>query len=188
VIIAVMMKIFKFLISCFYHFLVNPIKKSMLKSCGNNVSLEHGVKMDYHNVKLGNDIHIGENNRFMCTLAQVIIGDHVMFGPDVLLVTGNHRVNIIGKYMTEITNAEKFEEDDEDIILEGDNWIGARSIILKGVVISEGAIVAAGAVVTKNVPPYAIVGGVPAKVLGYRMSTDQIAKHKQMLLSRMKEM
>lgn len=180
----VLEKVFLFSVSCVYHFIINPIKKSLLHSCGDNVSFEHGVKMDWHNVSLGNDVHIGEDNRFMCTLAEVIVGDHVMFGPDVLLITGNHRIDILGKYMTEITNVDKMKENDEPIILEGDNWIGARAIILKGVVVEEGAVIAAGAVVTKNVPAYSIVGGVPARVLGYRMSDIQINEHKKALRDR----
>lgn len=55
-----------------------------------------------------------------------------------------------------------------DIIVEDDVWIGFRATILSGVRIGQGAVVAAGAVVTRDVPPYAIVGGVPAKVIGYR--------------------
>ena len=61
-------------------------------------------------------------------------------------------------------------------IIGNDVWIGANAIILQGVTIGDGAIIAAGAVVTKDVPPYAIVGGVPAKVIKYRFSDDVILK------------
>ena len=59
-----------------------------------------------------------------------------------------------------------------DIVVDDDVWIGYRATILSGVHIGQGAVVAAGAVVTKDVPPYAIVGGVPAKVIGYRFDED----------------
>ena len=61
-----------------------------------------------------------------------------------------------------------------DIILDDDVWIGYRAIILSGVHIGQGAIIAAGAVVTKDVPPYAIVAGVPARIVKYRFSEDII--------------
>lgn len=61
-------------------------------------------------------------------------------------------------------------------IIGNDVWIGANAIILQGVTIGDGAIIAAGAVVTKDVPPYAIVGGVPAKVIKYRFSDEVILK------------
>lgn len=63
-----------------------------------------------------------------------------------------------------------------DIQVDDDVWIGCGATILSGVHIGQGAVVAAGAVVTKDVPPYAIVGGVPAKVIGYRFSEDLIAE------------
>ena len=59
-------------------------------------------------------------------------------------------------------------------IIEDDVWIGCNATILQGVKIGTGAIVAAGAVVTKDVPPYAIVGGVPAKIIKYRFTEEQI--------------
>jgi acetyltransferase-like isoleucine patch superfamily enzyme len=88
-----------------------------------------------------------------------------MFGPNVTLITGDHRIDILGKYMIDVTEAEKLPENDAPIVFEGDNWVGANSTILKGVTIGKGAIVATRAVVTKDVPPYTIVAGNPAKVV-----------------------
>jgi len=62
------------------------------------------------------------------------------------------------------------------IIVGNEVWIGARAIILSGVKIGDGAIIGAGAVVTHDVPPYAVVGGVPARILKYRYPEDQIAR------------
>ena len=70
--------------------------------------------------------------------------------------------------MISLTDKDKLPENDQDIVFEGDNWIGANATILKGVKIGYGAVVAAGAVVTKDVTPYAIVGGVPAKKIRNR--------------------
>jgi acetyltransferase-like isoleucine patch superfamily enzyme len=63
-----------------------------------------------------------------------------------------------------------------DIIIKNDVWIGAKSTIMSGVKISNGAVVAAGSVVTKDVPPYAIVGGNPARIIKYRFDKSQIEK------------
>jgi acetyltransferase-like isoleucine patch superfamily enzyme len=73
---------------------------------------------------------------------------------------------------------EKRPEDDRDVIIEDDVWVGSGAIILKGVRVGRGSIVAAGAVVNKGVPPYTIVGGVPAKVLSIRFGNiEKIMKH-----------
>lgn len=61
-----------------------------------------------------------------------------------------------------------------DIVIENDVWIGAKSTVMSGVKISNGAVVAAGSVVTKDVPPYAIVGGNPAKIIKFRFDETQI--------------
>jgi len=65
-------------------------------------------------------------------------------------------------------------EEYQPIEIGHDVWIGARAMIMDGVVIGTGAIIAANSVVTKNVPPYAIAGGVPAKVLRYRFNEEKI--------------
>lgn len=125
-----------------------------------------------------NDIYIGPNALFLSTRAKIIIESHVMFGPNVTIITGDHRTDVVGKYMTEIKDEDKLPENDQDVRILGDNWIGANSIILKGVTVGEGSIVAAGAVVINDVPPYSVVGGVPAKVISKRFNQHQLKEHK----------
>jgi len=160
---------------------VSPVKRARLGKCGKKVTMGKNCIMNYRNVECGNRVLIGPDTRFLCTRAKIKIGDHVMFGPHVFATTGGHRIDVLGRYMDTITDDEKRPEDDRDIVIEGDNWIGANSVILKGVTIGRGAVVAAGAVVTKDVPPYAIVGGCPAKVIKYRFTPEEIKEHEAIL-------
>ena len=161
------------------------VTKSMLKTfgaVGKNVSIMEGFYVRGNkNIFLGNNISIGPNATFMCTGASVIIGNDVMLGPNVTMITGNHRIDLVGKKMIEVTGNEKLPENDQSIILEGDNWIGANATILKNVKIGVGAVVAADSLVNKDVPPYAIVAGVPASVIRMRFSEEEIIKHKSII-------
>lgn len=139
--------------------------KNMMAKCGKNVSIENYCDGNWQNIHCGTDVHIGKNNLFMCALASIYIGDHVMFGPNVTVVTGDHRIDVIGRYMTSIKSDEKLPENDQPIVFEGDNWIGANTTILKGITIGKGAVIASGAVVNKSIPPYEIWGGYRLKKL-----------------------
>ena len=76
----------------------------------------------------------------------------------------------------------KRPEDDQDVVIEDDVWVGTGAIILKGVRVGRGSIVGAGAVVVQDVPPYSVVGGCPAKVISTHFaSTDQILQHEALL-------
>lgn len=164
----------------YYHIITN-YQKSMMPECGNDVFIENHCDGHWNNVYCGTDIHIGKNNLFMCALAPVKIGDHVMFGPNVTIITGDHRIDLVGRYMTTVCNEEKLPENDQPVVFEGDNWISANAIILKGVTVGKGAIIACGAVVNRDVPPYAIVGGIPAKVIKYRFTEEQLLEHSKKL-------
>ena len=160
-------------------------RKSLLGKCGKNVKIgAHSRAEGWKNIYIGNNVSIGVSSVFLTTRAKILIGDHVIFGPEVMVITGNHRIDIVGKYISEITDNYKKKENDEDVMFEGDNWIGARAIILKGVTIGFGIVIGAGAVVTKDIPEFAIVGGIPAKIIGYRFNEADRKLHKQLLHSR----
>lgn len=156
----IIMKICNVLYKC----TVCVIIKSSLKACGKKVTIgRHFYANGISNISIGNCTSIGRNSTFLSTRANIIIGSYVMTGPNITFITGNHRTDIREKYMIEISDDEKRPEDDLPIVVHNDVWIGANVTVLKGVEIGEGAVIAAGAVVTKNVEPYTIVGGVPAR-------------------------
>lgn len=152
----------------FHRVCVLPCIKACLAQAGRNVYIGRNSNGTWNRVYVGDNVSMGDGIRILSTRADVHIGNDVMFGPDVTVITGNHRIDDLSKPMILIRDSEKLPENDQDVVFEGDNWIGARAIILKGVTIGKGSVVAAGAVVTRGVPPYSIVGGVPATIIGYR--------------------
>ena len=165
-----------------YRIFVESVKKKSFSSCGKNVRI--GMNCSFSgiaNIAVGDNVSLGFGTRFLTTRAKVSIGNHVMFGPGVSIITGNHRTDVVGKYMDEIRDTDKLPENDKDVIIKDDVWIGANSIILMGVTVGRGSVISAGSVVTKDVPPYSIVGGVPAKVIKMRFDEETIKKHEQML-------
>lgn len=158
------------------------IKKKAFSECGDRVSLSHDIIIaGYANIKLGNSIYIGPRSLIYSTGANLVIKDHFIAGPGLTIITGDHRIDYIGKYIDEIKESDKLAENDKPVLIEEDVWCGANVTILKGVTLGRGCCVAAGSVVTKDVPPYAIVGGVPAKILSHRFTPDQIKEHERLL-------
>lgn len=112
-------------------------------------------------LKLGKEIFIGENCDFSFD-GIIEIGSYTRIAKEVMILTANHN------YKSE--KLLPFDEIDyvQNVSVGKNCWIGTRSIIYPGVKIEDGAVVAAGSVVTKSVPKCAIVGGNPAKIIGYR--------------------
>ncbi|MBP7508929.1 MAG: hypothetical protein KA807_14020 [Prolixibacteraceae bacterium] len=107
-----------------------------------------------------------------------------MFGPCVHIHGGNHIVNEIGIYMDEV---QKEPGSDGIVIIEDDVWIGANAIILCGVHIGKGSVIGAGSIVTKDVPPYSISVGNPAKTIKMRFTEEEIDIHERTLEQRNRE-
>ena len=133
------------------------------------------------NLYVGDNTLIPKGSTFYCTRAELRIGNKVIFGPKPTIITGDHRIDIIGKYIIDVTDDEKLPDQDAPVIIEDDVWCGANVTILKGVTIGRGSVVAAGAVVTKSCPPYSIIGGVPAKIIKKRFTDEDIILHEKRL-------
>lgn len=120
------------------------------------------------NIVLGSRVWINEGCKIWASPnAKIVVGDHTLLGPNIVVIANNHGTEYGKGFIRDQPMVEK------DIKIGPDCWLGAGAVILAGVEIGEGAVVAAGAVVTKNVPPYSIVGGVPAKVISYRNSNPE---------------
>ncbi len=137
----------KLIYSLGVHFPYSKVRRKSLKWLGYQVG---------KNVYFPGDLIITQN--FTGDRGKLIIGDNVSIGPRCTLVLFSH------PNFSQIRN--QLTEKKREIIIEKNAWIGAGVIVLQGIKIGEGAIVAAGAVVTKDVAPYTIVGGVPAKKIG----------------------
>jgi acetyltransferase-like isoleucine patch superfamily enzyme len=131
------------------------------------------------NSKIGDYSYIGGNSR----IDHANIGKFCSIASEVNIGLGIHPHNFVstypGFYSNRKSSIKKFkisldQVEYKDVIIKNDVWIGARAIILDGVTIGNGAIVATGSIVTKNVPDYAIVGGVPAKIIKMRFNDDKV--------------
>ncbi len=153
------------LLIIFYDRCINAVKRMFLtklfKQHGKNVKISKNSFFSYSNITVGDDVYIGPNAMFLSSIAKIIIGNKVMFGPNVTIITGDHRYDRQDVCMYDISDAEKKEENDQDVIIEDDVWVGAGVIILKGVRIGKGSVIGAGSVVVKEVPPFSIFVGSP---------------------------
>ncbi|PQJ21097.1 DapH/DapD/GlmU-related protein [Tenacibaculum sp. SG-28] len=164
-----------------YWFLWRKEQLSNFQTVGNDVRISKGCFFHNKNISIGNKVYIGQKCRFQASLSHIFIGNNIMFGPEVSIHGGNHRTDLIGRFMIDIKLEEKLPENDEDIIIEDDVWIGARAIILKGVKIGQGSIIGAGVVVSKSIPPYSIITGNRSQKIRERWTEDQIKEHKTKL-------
>jgi len=155
------------------------ILKPLFKSYGRNFWFDPDGQYTFVNISVGNGVLIGFGAEFIASNTTITIGNNVMFGPNVTIRGGDHNTSVTGKFMCDIV--EKRKKDDQPVVIEDDVWIGSRAVILKGVRIGRGAIVAAGTVVTKDVPAYSIVAGIPAKVLKFRWPVEVIIEHERIL-------
>jgi acetyltransferase-like isoleucine patch superfamily enzyme len=115
------------------------------------------------NISIGRDVSIGPESRLWASPgAKLFIGDKALLGPNVLIVTSNHGAAERDVAMVDQPWIER------DVHIGADVWIGANAVVLPGITVGEHSIIAAGAIVTGDVAPYSVVGGVPAAVIRSR--------------------
>lgn len=152
---------------------LNPNASGDRVILANTVVFVESTISDYSYVSADSKIHFCDIGKF-CSI-----------GPNVVIGYGDHPVKYLstsplfyyGTKMFDIQIAKKdYFDHHRKVVIQNDVWIGANAFIRNGVTVGNGAVIAAGAVVTKNVPDYAIVGGVPAKIIKYRFDEKVISE------------
>ena len=156
------------------------VTKNKLGFCGPNVTLIPPLLISNpKNVFLYGDNGLNNAN-IATTNAKFIMKPHSGAAEGLRVKTGNHAM-ILGRFYRTIKENEKPKGLDKDVVVESDVWIGCNVTLLSGDTIGRGCTVAAGAVVTKSMPPYCVVAGVPAKPIKRKWSIDEILEHERIL-------
>lgn len=149
--------------------LIRKLRSAVACGCfdhhGKNVNIEKGADFGR-----GTGITIGDNSGIgvKCVVRGPLeMGEDIMMGPEVQIMTGMHNTE-----RTDIPMNQQGFVGLRKVTICDDVWIGTRAVIMPGVTVGKGSIIGACAVVTKNVPEYAVVAGVPAKVIKYRKAQN----------------
>ena len=124
-----------------------------------------------------------EDSTISASIGKFIMKKYSAAAEGLSVHTGNHMM-VVGKFYRTVTNEDKAQSGqvfDKDVIVEEDVWIGCNVTLLSGAHLGRGSIVAAGAVVAKSTPPYAVIGGVPAKFIKFKWTIDKILEHEAVL-------
>jgi len=157
-----------------------PLYKSCLGYCGNNVDL----RLDRNpgslsRVYMYDNTNIYPGFRFISVTGKFIMMRNSGAAAGLTVITGNHQREL-GVFLKGISGNHELDIE-KDIIVEDDVWLGANVTLLSGAHIGRAAIVGAGSVVRTKVPPYSIVTGNPAKVIGFSFDPTQILEHESKL-------
>ncbi len=137
-----------------------------------------GENVSLINSSLGDYTYLNKNS----FLRNTKTGKFCSIGPNVQIILGKHPLHLVSSHPTFYANNKPFEtyselnyfEEYDQVVIGNDVWIGEGALIPSGVTIGNGAVITARAVVTKDVEPYSVVGGVPAKHIKYRFDTEKI--------------
>lgn len=165
-------------------FLLNPAV-SIFSKIDCSSSIDRKAKVNSHtqvyNSTMGKYSYLGRSSALICADVGMYcsIGDEVKVGLGIHTLSNlstsplfTEKHNGTGTSWTDNDKVEPFKR----VTVGNDVWIGERVMIMGGINIGDGAVVGAGAVVTKDVPPYSIVAGIPAKLIRYRFSDDIVEK------------
>ncbi len=140
-----------------------------------NICLGQGVSLnrytaltaDRGRISLGANVYVGDFSIISGDDGEVVMGDNVLIGPNCLIQASNHSFERVDIPILEQGHTPSFVHIADDV------WIGGHCVICPGVSIGRGAVIGAGAVVTKDVPEFAVMGGVPARVIRYRTNNNK---------------
>lgn len=154
--------------------------KRRMGSCGKDVVVSFPCRMSMpQNVFMGDYTLIQPNCTFIMNEGKVFIKKWSTIASNCIIITDNHKPTV--GINTRMLNRYFINDKVSDICIDSDCWVGAGAVLLSGASMGRGSIAAAGAVVNKPVPPYAVVAGVPAKIIASVFSKEQIIEHEKCL-------
>lgn len=151
-----------------------------LGKCGRNVFI--GFPVFLANPKL---LYMDDFSRIMnganliLDTGKFIVGKYSVLASRLTVITDNHTPTVGVPYY--FTGSTHINDRTKDVIIKEDCWVGANVTLLPGVLLSRGVVVAAGSIVNKEIPPYAVVAGIPAKIIAVKFSIDEILEHEKHL-------
>lgn len=166
-----------FIYTQFTTFFRNTNSKNYAK-CGKNTDLYGPLNLDPQFVELEEYVRLQPNIRMISHGGKLIVKKYSAIGAGTVIIPGSH-IPTVG--LPQFLSQTHINDVATDIIVGEDCWIGSGSYLLSHAKIGRGCVVAAGSIVTKEIPPYAVVAGSPAKIIASRFSISQIIKHETIL-------
>jgi len=161
-------------------YIKRPVYRSCLGYCGRNVDLRFNHNPgSLSRLYMYDNTNIYHNFRFVSAGGRLIMKKNSGAASGLTVITGNHQ-RIPGKWLKEISGVHKVDIE-KDVIVEEDVWIGSNVTLLSGVIVGRGATIGAGSVCVKSIPPYAVVMGNPAKIVGFNFIPEEIIEHEKAL-------
>lgn len=157
----------------FFNYWEGKIAKS-----GTNIQIQPNSKVIPQNLYMEDNTRLQDFNNMISNHGKIIIKRYGVISSGCILIPGAHTPTVGVPQFLSILHINDIEN---TIIVGEDAWVGAGCILLSNSKIGRGAVVGAGSVVSKNIPPYAVVVGSPAKIVGVKFSIDQIMKHESIL-------
>ena len=166
-----------FIYTQFTTFFRNTNSKNYAK-CGKSTDLYGPLNLDPQFVELEEYVRLQPNIRMISHGGKLIVKKYSAIGAGTVIIPGSH-IPTVG--LPQFLSQTHINDVATDIIVGEDCWIGSGSYLLSHAKIGRGCVVAAGSIVTKEIPPYAVVAGSPAKIIASRFSISQIIKHETIL-------
>lgn len=158
---------------------INNMNPASYATIGKHCDLDYEMVTVPQNIHLEDYTRIQNHLNFISYKGKLIVKKYAAIGAGCIIIPGDHVPTVgVPQYL-----AGKLHINDVDgeIVVGEDAWVGAGTILLSHCRIGRGAVVAAGAVVSKPVPPYAVVAGIPAKIIATRFTIEQIIEHESIL-------
>ena len=164
---------------------IKNFKREQLKKqfghCGKNVIIHFEHTSNHSNIYMYDNTNIFEGFTFINNKGKLIVKENSGAAQGLTVITDTHTREVGKLYKDEDLFFERKGDLCADVVIEEDVWIGANVTLLPGVVIGRGATVGAGAVVSVKIPPYSVVIGNPAKIVGFNLTPEELEEHESQL-------